>query len=115
MLEWLIETVANLLGISPLTAVGLLAVGSVVVSAALRWHRRVRQEEYVYLEMTQSAPPLDARGYADPQRYGQEVLQASREAARGRLRRRSSVERARARLLRELPEPESEPARPRGT
>jgi hypothetical protein len=53
MLEWLIATLADLLGISPLSVIGLLVVVSVGGSAALRWYRSVRKAENYYLDLAQ--------------------------------------------------------------
>ena len=67
MLEWLIGVIAGLLGVSSLTAVTVLVVASVGLSAALRWHRSVRQDEYYYLNLTQQLHLVQTSGVAlDP-------------------------------------------------
>jgi hypothetical protein len=67
VLEWLIGVVANLLGIPPLAAVALLVVASVGTSAVLAWHRRVRQDEYFYLNLTKQLDLVQKSGVAlDP-------------------------------------------------
>lgn len=67
MLEWLIGVIASLLGVSSLAAVTLLVVASVGLSAALRWHRSTRQDEYYYLNLTQQMVLAQTGGVAlDP-------------------------------------------------
>lgn len=67
MLEWLIGVIAKLLGVSPLAAVAVLVAASLGLSAALRWHRRVRQDEYLYLNLTQQLDLVQTSGAAiDP-------------------------------------------------
>jgi hypothetical protein len=67
MLEWLIGTIAGLLGVSPLVAVGFLVAASVGTSAALRWLRSTRRDEYYYLNLTQQLYAVQTSGIAiDP-------------------------------------------------
>jgi alkylation response protein AidB-like acyl-CoA dehydrogenase len=89
--QWLIETIAGWLGISPLAAVGLLVVASMVVSSLLRWHRGVREQEYYYLELAASGRELSAADFANPQAYGERVLAETVPDFRRRARRRDRV------------------------
>ncbi len=67
MLEWLVGAVAGLLGVSPLVAVGFLVAASVGTSAALRWLRSTRQDEYYYLNLTEQMYAVQTSGIAvDP-------------------------------------------------
>ncbi|HET6304854.1 MAG TPA: hypothetical protein VFG80_08735 [Myxococcota bacterium] len=67
MLEWLIGAIAGVAGVSPLVAVGFLVAASVGASAALRWHRSTRQDEYFYLNLTQQLYLVQTSGVAiDP-------------------------------------------------
>jgi hypothetical protein len=67
VLEWLVGTVAGLLGVSPLVAVGFLVAASVGTSAVLRWHRSTRQDEYYYLNLTEQMYAVQTSGIAlDP-------------------------------------------------
>jgi hypothetical protein len=67
VLEWLVGAVAGFLGVSPLVAVGFLVAASVGTSAALRWLRSTRQDEYYYLNLTEQMYAVQTSGIAiDP-------------------------------------------------
>jgi hypothetical protein len=67
VLEWLIGAIAGLLGVSPLVAVGFLVAASVGTSAALRWLRSTRQDEYYYLNLTEQMYAVQTSGMSvDP-------------------------------------------------